>query len=240
MLVVMACGDNTPGTVVDAPLGSEPLAPAALSASPDFVDFGVGAIAYEVFASVTVTNVGLTVSGPVLTSITGSEAVSFAPVSTTCTTLAPGATCTVSLKFAPSSVGAKRAWLHLTADPGGIETVTLDGTALAGTGSVFITPSSYQFGTLPVGTPSAPETLTVSWNGLGSTGALTLLPGGGSHPGDFALTNDACSGVSLASGSSCTFAVQFTATLAGARTAVFVVTGSPGGTASASTIGFGE
>lgn len=235
----MACGDSTPGIVVDAPVGSEPLQPARLTASPLSVDFGSASITTVVLASLTVTNVGKTASGPLTTSVTGTQAASFATVGTPCTTLAPDATCTLSLEFAPSTVGAKIADLHLTASPGGFVMVALSGVALSGPGGIYVNPSSHNFGTVPTGTPSAASTFTIVNSGSISTGALTVTPAG-ANANDFAISSQTCGGAVVAPAGSCTFDVVFTPTLIGARSASFVVSTSIGGTVTAAVSGIGE
>ena len=240
VLVTLAagCGDNAIG-IVDAAIGSEPLDPAMLVATPGSVDFGSVGITTEALASLTVTNIGQTASGPVTASVTGMQAASFATAGTTCTVLAPGASCTMSLKFAPSTVGAKTAILDLTASPGGLLMVPLAGTALSGPGGIYINPSSHTFGTVPTGTPSAPSTFTVFNSGNISTGALTVSPAG-TNAADFAIASQTCAGAVVAPAGSCTFDVVFTPTLAGSRSASFVVSSSIGGSAYAAVSGVGQ
>lgn len=239
VLAVMACGDNTPGIIVDAPLGSEPLEPAMVTASPGSVDFGSVVQTTEAFASVTVTNVGQTTSGPVLTNITGSGASLFSSVGTPCTTLGPGAMCTVSLRFTPTTPGPKQADLQLSASPGGMVMIPLAGTGLSGPGGLNVSPTLNDFGTVAMGTTSPARTFTFT-NPSGSTfGALTITPAG-TNAQDYAITSQTCSGAMLAPGGACTIDVAFTPTLAGVRTAAFVAHALPGGTANASVTGTGQ
>jgi hypothetical protein len=238
-MVVAGCGDNTPGIVVDGPLGSEPLDPAMFAASPGSVDFGTGSITTTVLASLTVTNVGETPSGPLMTSLEGMEAASFATASTTCTTLAPGATCTVSLKFAPLTVGVKSATLTLTASPGGSRMVPLEGTAVSGPGGVTVSPGQNHFGTVPISTTSSARTFTVSNFSATTFGALSVTPAG-TNASDYAIVSQTCSGAVLTPGTACTIDVVFTPTVAGGRSASFVFAASPGGSASASVTGIGQ
>lgn len=238
VVALMGCGDNTSG-VVDAPVGSEPFGPAVLTATPGSVDFGSMGITTEAFASLTVTNIGQTASGPLLTSLTGVKAGSFATAGTTCTTLAPSATCTVSLTFAPMTVGAKSATLTLTASSGGDLMVPLAGTALTGPGGLIVTPQSHYFGVVTTGALSAARTFTI-YNPSGITfGALTVTPTG-TNATDFAIASQTCSGTMLAPGASCTLDVQFTPALIGPRSASFTMTANPGGTASATVVDTGR
>ncbi len=80
---------------------------------------------------VTISNTGLqslVVSG---VTTTGTDATQFTTTNT-CTTVASGGTCTVSVRFAPTTVGAKVATLNIASNaPGSPTTVGLSGTAVA-------------------------------------------------------------------------------------------------------------
>jgi hypothetical protein len=71
----------------------------------------------------------------------------------------------------------------------------------------------------PIGTPSPPQTVTVS-----STGAVNLVIGAvalaGSDAGDFNVESDTCSGSAVSPGSNCQIRIGFTPTASGFRTAL--------------------
>jgi hypothetical protein len=71
----------------------------------------------------------------------------------------------------------------------------------------------------PIGTPSLPQTVTVS-----STGAVNLVIGAvalaGSDAGDFNMVSDTCSGRAVPPGSNCQIRIGFTPTASGPRTAL--------------------
>lgn len=97
---------------------------------------------------------------------------------------------------------------------------TVEALVLAG---ATVSPSSLAFGDQEAGTPSGPQTVTVLSDGtqpLGVTG-VTIT---GADPGDFHVDAGDCTARTLAPGSSCTVAVSFTPTGAGARSASLVVT----------------
>jgi hypothetical protein len=80
----------------------------------------------------TVTNVGQTSTGPMIVSVGGANGGDF-PMSvaaSTCTgsTLAVGATCTVTVAFHPSATGPRNGSLSVSANPGGTNSATLSGT----------------------------------------------------------------------------------------------------------------
>lgn len=125
-------------------------------------------------------------------------------------TLAPGASCVIAVTFAPTATGASIGALTVSDDaPGSPQAVALSGTGTAPAAS--LSPTSLTFGTVKVGTTSAPQTVTLT-----NTGTATLVVRGVAASGDFAAVAGAgCA--SLAPGAQCTITVTFTPTAAGAR-----------------------
>lgn len=84
--------------------------------------------------------------------------------------------------------------------------------------AVTLSASSLDFGSLGVGAPSDPLSVTVS-----NTGSAALHPAhasvSGRDAGDFAVTGDSCGGQTIAAGASCVLTVVFTPATAGARSA---------------------
>lgn len=238
--MISACRDPSGGGIdAPAPDGADPDGPdpAMLATCRGTVDFGsVGINSSSALATFTVTNVGHTTSGTVMTNLIGASAASFEMVGTTCTTLEPGATCTVSTRFRPTVFGVAHAGLTLTASPGGSVTIALVATGRS-TGGIYISPPGIQsFGTVATGSASADVTYTITNAGDVSTGAMTVALGG-ANPNDFAITSQTCSGTMLAAGASCTIDIQFVPTLTGPRSAVMTATVNPGGSVTASLSG---
>jgi hypothetical protein len=79
-------------------------------------------------------------------------------------------------------------------------------------------PSALTFSGQLVGTSSAPQTVTIS-----NTGSVALTLGsatvGGTNPGDFSVTSDACSGSTLDPAATCNLSVEFSPSGGGSRTA---------------------
>lgn len=155
------------------------------------------------------------------TRVSGLGADQFAVTADDCSgaVLDPGASCTISVSFTPTTPGGKAARVLIgTDDP---SRPVLRG-RLRGAGTVpdaAIDPSSADFGPRAVGSgPSAPLTFTVA-----STGSAPLTIGtaglNGDAAGDFALADDDCSGETLAPGTECTIAVTFDPSAHGARDA---------------------
>ena len=102
---------------------------------------------------------------------------------------------------------------------------------------ISVSPRTFTFGTHTVGSPTASKVVTVKNTG---TVAVSMAPLsiGGTDSGDFQATSNC--GNSLAAGATCTAALRFTPTNAGARTATLLVTDSdPGSPQPANLIGVG-
>jgi uncharacterized repeat protein (TIGR01451 family) len=84
--------------------------------------------------------------------------------------------------------------------------------------AISVSPASHFFGNVPVGTHSASRTFTVSNTGTSNLtiGTISLT---GSHPSEFAILTDNCTGVVLAASDSCTVDAEFFPTSAGTKTA---------------------
>jgi len=94
---------------------------------------------------------------------------------------------------------------------------------------VTLTPTSIDFGVNTLGTPTQPQTVTVSVSG-GSV-LITNVSLGGTRPQDYSIVSDQCSNVTIDPLGSCTFQVIFTAAIQNQSTATALVSddalGSP-------------
>src|SRR5689334_9928419 len=81
-----------------------------------------------------------------------------------------------------------------------------------------VSPSPFDFGNQLVGQTSAPQVFTVQ-----NTGAAGLVMQNASTSGDFTVSNDACSGTTVAPGGSCTISVTFTPTQTGSRSGTLAI-----------------
>ncbi len=113
--------------------------------------------------------------------------------------MAPAATCTIQVTFAPTVVGSVSGTVTIT-DNAGTQNV-----ALAGTGSppVSLSSTSLSFGTLAVGSTSPAKTVTVT-NRLNVALSVTSI----TVSGPFAVASNTC-GASVAAGASCQVGVTF-------------------------------
>ncbi|MGP8114707.1 MAG: choice-of-anchor D domain-containing protein [Steroidobacteraceae bacterium] len=168
---------------------------------------------------ITVTNTG-TVSLPI-TSITLSAPSPnpFSQTNTCGTSVAVGATCTISAVFKPTSAGPKTATLSVNAGGGaGTQNVALSGTGVVPTYTV--SPTSLAFGGQMINVASAPMLITVTNTGTVSL-PITSVTLSAPSPNPFSQTNTC--GTSVAVGASCTVSVVFNPASAGSANATLSV-----------------
>lgn len=193
---------------------------AAITLNPATLSFGsqqVGAAATS--ATITVTNSG---SAPLHVSsvVTSGDYVS----SNTCvgTAVAPAASCTVTVSFAPTATGQRNGLLTIYADvAGGQATAALSGIGSA-PATIVLTPNTLSFPATSIGALSASQNITVANTG-GSTAQLQSFTTGG----DFHIVANTCT-AALAANSSCTIGVDFAPTVTGPRTGTLTITDDVG------------
>jgi sugar lactone lactonase YvrE len=123
----------------------------------------------------------------------------------------PGARCTVSLSFSPTSTGTLSGSMVI-GDASGLVSTLVTATGQGTLPGIATSPSTLSFGSLSVGTTSHGQTVTVT-----NTGTAPLQIGAVSGTGDFAET-DTCSSQTIAAGSYCVISVTMTPTTVGTRT----------------------
>ncbi|MGH9453582.1 MAG: choice-of-anchor D domain-containing protein, partial [Terriglobia bacterium] len=138
-------------------------------------------------------------------------------------TLAPGASCAVSVRFKPPRRGTLTGAANFADNaPGATQTLNLTGTGTV----VKVVPSSLSFGSVPVGMKTNPKPVNLT-----NTSATDLNVFGigitGMNAGDFSQTNNC--GSSLPPGASCLIQLTFQPSAKGERTASFSVGDNGGG-----------
>lgn len=100
-------------------------------------------------------------------------------------------------------------------------------------------PLSAAFGNVPAGTTTAPKSVSVTNNGSvpATLGQASFT---GSDPSDFAVSSDACSGTTLAVGSSCLLSVTATPEAGNRRAVLTLPDGSARGARAVALIAFGQ
>lgn len=208
----------------DIPLTGVGAAP-EFSASPASVDFGDQRVGTPSdVQTITITNSGLipfTVPSDGIT-IVGPDSDEFGIFGETChafTLAASGGSCTVQVRFIPSSTGSKSASLQVTSDaPTSPDTVPLSGNGVQSVLSA--SPASKDFGDQPKDTESAGQTFTISNDGTAPLN-VSVVSLAGADASEFTIDSDGCTGVSLAAASSdtCDVVVKFTPHTVGTKSA---------------------
>ncbi|MDG6101533.1 choice-of-anchor D domain-containing protein [Dactylosporangium aurantiacum] len=192
-----------------------------LGATPAALSFGTVPTGANKTLGVSVTNTGTTA-----VSITGFTAPA-APFTATGfpaagTTLAAGASVSVSVRYAPTAAGAASSAFIVTSDAGSV-TVPVTGTAVTGAPHLTITPNPVAFGQVPVG-----QTATQTFD-IANTGNITLTLTKAAPPvGAFNTTTPVSEGQQLSPGDVIHQTVTFTPTTTGSQSAVYSITGDDG------------
>ncbi len=173
-------------------------------------------------------NVVLTNNGDLpLNSVAASASAGFQALDNCGGSLSGHASCAISVVFAPTQVGSQSGTLKVS-DATQTQTVPLSGTGLQPP-ALSVNPAQLSFAAQPVGSASAPSTLTISNTG-GAAMANIGFQMTGPAAGSFSTGATTC-GSTVAAGSSCTVQVIFTPTTAGASTATLIVSSSTIGVA---------
>jgi parallel beta-helix repeat protein len=185
------------------------LSPTVLSFSPQIVG------TLSTGHTMTVSNRGPTTLNFTAIGITGNNAADFIIGAQTCgTTLAASTSCTVTVKFQPSLIGAESASLSFS-DNGGASPQIVN---MSGTGTVVsLSRTNMTFAAQSVGTTSSPQSVTLT-NKEATTLHINNIFLTGTNPNDFLISFDSCP-PDLVGNSNCTVSVEFRPTAVGTRTA---------------------
>ena len=208
---------NAPASPQTVGLSGTGIAPVTLSpATLSFANTRVGAVSAS--KDVTLTNKqNITLN---FTSVTTTA--DFTIVSNTCgSAIGAGASCVVTLGFAPLATGSRTGTLTFTNSASNSPQVV----PLSGTGTAPITQSktALTFSARSIGTTSSAQNVNIT-NQLSTP--VTLSVG---VTGTFAVASNGC-GTTLAGGATCTIGVTFTPTAVGAAAGILTVTHSAFGT----------
>ncbi len=216
-----ALGDRHGALVITDDAGTQTIpltgsgVPSSATVSTDRLSFGpqgVGTVSAP--QTVTVTNVSTV---PLL--VTGIDVQGDFNQTDNCPAkgpLAAAASCTITVTFAPTTVGPRNGVIKVTGGTGSVA-VILSGTGV--TPSAALSASHLQFGPQQVGSTSKPIFVSLS-NGSGVAVAIGAI----STSGDFAQGNTCPVGGTLAAGASCGIAVGFHPTATGTRAGSLTVT----------------
>ena len=146
-----------------------------LQITPDGLAFGSVSIGSSANLSVTLLNTGTTPITGIALAITGDYSIA-SPCGTTA--LAGGASCSITIQFAPTAAGARTGMLTVTSsDPGSPATLTINGTGVAA-GSFTLTVNGGSTGSATVvsGSPATYNLAVTPTNGFTGTVVLNCTP----------------------------------------------------------------
>lgn len=175
--------------------------------------------------TVTVTNTGggtLTFTGGNAAGIkvTGADVSSYSQTNNCGTSLAGGASCTITVTFTPQTTGTLTADVTLTDNATSkTQTVTMNGTGAYPTAK--LTPATLAFGSVEVGYSSSVMTSTLTNSGKVNL-TISKIALSGTDPKEYAETNN-CVGT-FAPNATCTISVTFSPTATGAQDASVTIT----------------
>jgi hypothetical protein len=212
--------DNAPGSPQMIALSGTGVAP-AVTLAPTSLTFGNQLLGTTSPAqTVTLTNSGTETLTITSIAISGN----FSQTNTCGTSVAMGASCTISVTFKPLVIHMQTGAVTITDNAFGSPQQMVP---LTGTGTeVKLTPASLTFPVQLVGTTSAAKKVTLT--NVGTTAfKLIGISITGADGGDFSQTNTCPA--SVGAGKSCTIKVKFTPTAGGTRTASVSVSDNGGG-----------
>jgi hypothetical protein len=206
---------NAPGSPANIPLTGTGVQ-AIVSLSPTSLSFGNQLENMTSAAqNVTLTNTGNTALSITKIAITGTDATWYAESNTCGTSVAAGASCTISATFTPLQGGPASPSINLTdTGTGSPQSITLSGTGVIPTAT--LAPMSLNFGNVNLGTSSSPLTATLTNSGTAAL-ALSSIGISGTNSNDYSETNTC--GTSVPIGATCMITVAFTPQATGSTSA---------------------
>ena len=240
VVVLMPAGAGSPagdltisagtGVSLSAHLTATAIAPGALRISPDTQSFGMVAQSQGSSSQTfTITNGGQQATGAMTVALGGTDKAEFQVTADGCgkQTLAVGTgSCQITVRFAPSGLGAKSASLTVSASPGGTAVAQLSGTGIT-QGTLAITPSTKDFGSVQQMMLGGTQIFSVQNTGQATTGALTTTLAGDDSP-NFSILANNCNGHTLMGGDTCSVTVQFAPVTPGNKLVSLSVAGATG------------
>lgn len=225
-------GSGTGGLGPDAAVASH-----QLTVMPPSLDFGVvvpGTTSPT--QSLTITNDGDAASPPLVVSLAGGKG--FVITQDRCAGVPLGLkeTCTLTFAFTPATTGVMQQDGTVgTASETGV-TFHLNGAGAGTKAELLLTPSAVDFRQVDVGASASAD---FTLRNIGTVDAGTITVGTSASPA-FRITNDSCSGQSLAGQGSCFFTLVFTPTTYGSAAVAVTATSSSNLSAGANVIGVGR
>lgn len=210
----------------------------ALKLTPTTKDFNSVTMGMNATVNFQVSNDGDLPSSLPTPTITGTDLAMFSvPTATNgCTTPIPAkGSCTLVVRFAPTSTGAKTAMLTVAATLGGSSSATLAGTGTT-PGNLALNLPTFDFKGIEQNTVSPVATFTVTNTGQSISGPVSASVVGSTV---FTIISNLCNQMTLGPNNSCSLTVRFEPVAPGPASGTLQITANPGGTATTSLNGTG-
>jgi hypothetical protein len=226
----LTLSDNASGSPHQLPLTGTGGSP-AITLTPPSQNFGTVPVgSTSAVQTTTLTSSGstsLTITAPF--TLTGTNPGDFTSGGTcTLSPMAPGSTCAINFTFKPTAAGTRSATLTIQDTASGSpHLVPLTGTG--GAPAVSLTPASFDFGSVQVGTASSAQVFALS-----NTGGAPLTFTISTSSGIFVQSNTCTS--PLAPAGSCNISVTFQPTAGGAQSGLLTVTSNAASSPNTSTL----
>jgi phospholipase C len=203
-ITVKDSDSSSPQTTTLSGLGT------SVELTPTELDFSGVALGSTAVLPLTLTNTGVTA-----VTVTSIHANTDYTATNNCgSSVAPGGSCTINVTFAPSASSQRPGALSVvTSDPASPERVDLVGKGLG----MVLSPANLAFGSVPVGTTSAPKTLTIT-----NRNPAAIAMGTITATDDFVVATNDCP-ATLGVGKSCTVQVEFAPDETGTTTGTLIV-----------------
>ena len=202
-------------------VGACPVAAPVLTASPPSLAFGtITPPATSSPQSATITNTGAANATGLTKTNSNSAEFLASGTCTTVTSLAIGASCTLTVSYKPSAAGADNATYIIAGSGGSSVTVTMSGTgAAAAAPNLQASPSTIPFGSIAVGATSAATLLAITNTGTATATGVNIA---NSNATEFIVSGSTC-GTTLNAGAACNLSVAYRPSAAGADNATLTV-----------------
>ena len=184
--------------------------------TPALINFGTVSVGSSTLLSSTMSNLAGTILN--ISSIVRTGDGSFSETHTCGATVAPYANCEFDVTFAPTMTGTLTGQITVTdSGVGSPHILSLSGVVTGPTGPVAsFSPNSLSFGSVPVSTPSSPQTTTLTNTG-GTSLTITSVALAGTDAGNYGIVDGCTSASPLAPSASCNVDATCTPLSAGAK-----------------------
>ena len=224
----LAVTDNAPGSPQTIPLTGTGVSPLpAVTLTPGSLTFPTTAQGSTSPAqTITVISAGSATLHISSVLLSGSNPGDFSLAANTCSApLAPNASCTISVTFAPLGAGQRTASVTIADDaPNSPQSVQLSGTGQApppGKPAVTLSPNAVAFGSVTQGTSAGPLSVTLTNSGTAPLHISSVVLGG-TNAGVFTM-NNSCTASAYAVSATCTISASIAPVATGLQVATITI-----------------